>query len=42
MFGRVYRYRGGVGGVTERTDVSGAGIEFVPNLTGVLGKVLRP
>ena len=34
--------RGIFGGRTEATEVSGTGIEFVPNLTGVFGRVLRP
>ena len=45
MFGRVYRYtdtRGIVGRRTELTQVSGTGIEVVPNLTGVFGRVLMP
>ena len=41
---RVYQYdtRGVLGGRTQLTEVSGTGIEFVPNLTGVFGRVLRP
>ena len=44
MFGRVYHTgtRGMFGGRTEVAEVSGTGIEFVPNLTGVFGRVLRP
>ena len=44
MFGRVYRYhtRGVFGGCTEVTEVSSTGIEFVPNLTKVFRRVLRP
>ena len=29
-------------GRTELTEVAGTGIELVPNLTGVIGRVLRP
>ena len=32
---------GTLGGCTEPTEVSGTGIEFVPNHTGVFGRVLR-
>ena len=32
----------GIWGCTELTEVSDAGIEFVPNHTGVFGRVLRP
>ena len=51
MFGMVYRYRtrGIFGGCTELTGLSGSeltevsdsGIKFVPNHTGVFGRVLR-
>ena len=34
--------QGIAGGPTEVTEVSGTGIELVPNLNGVLGGVLRP
>ena len=34
--------RGIFGGRTELFEVSGIGIKFVPNHTGVLGRVLRP
>ena len=43
MSGRVYQYpTGGIfGGRTELPEVMGTGIEFVPNFTGVFGRVLR-
>ena len=45
MFGRVYRNPRGcwllLVGVPKVTEVSGAGIEVVPNLTGVFGRLLR-
>ena len=34
--------RGIFGRRTKLTEVSGTGIEFVPNLTGVFGRVLMP
>ena len=43
MSGRIFTHTRGIFGArTELTDVSGTGIEFVPNLTGVFGRVLRP
>ena len=40
VVGRVYRYHTQrvFGGRTELTDVSGTGINFVPNLTGAFRK----
>ena len=46
MFDKIITYRTGTqgifGGCTEPTEVSGPGVKFVPNHTGVFGRVLRP